>query len=148
MIGPKKAALRTKYSDETHFCFGVALFRSEGTRLELLEHTRKKEVLCSHCERLVKEEMRRAKALSGNYTPYAISQRPEGAVRLDNSTLKVASTSSKKKYPIAQIDTLDTSDLIAATNPPQGIVAKSFSGAKFKIPFFLPPTSHPSINHF
>ena len=66
---PKKVALHTKCSGEARFFFDTALDNDEGMRLSTLERTGKKQVLCSHFEKSVKEEAKREKALSGNCLP-------------------------------------------------------------------------------
>ena len=70
---PKKTLLLAKCSDEARLSFDAALVSSEGARLDLLELTVKKAVLLSHCEKLFKEEAKRAKTLAGNCLPWATS---------------------------------------------------------------------------
>ena len=61
--------------------------------------------------------------------------------------LKVSSAGKKKTRLPVQVDILTVTDLISATNAPQGFIVKSFNGVKSKLPSSLPPTAPPLIYH-
>ena len=85
-----------KVSDEVRFYFGFMLVNSEGATIQPFEHTSKKSVLRSQHEKLVKEELQRAKALAGDFPPWVVSQRPDSAVCLNDPVLKVVGEGNKK----------------------------------------------------
>ena len=54
-------------------------------RLDHFECSGKKVVLYLYCDKLVKEETKRSKYLSGNWPPWVTIQRPEGDALLNGS---------------------------------------------------------------
>ena len=96
-ITPEKNPFHVKCSDEVCFCFCATLFGGKYARLEPLECTSKKAVMCSLCEKLVKEYSKRAKELASNYPLLFASQRPKGATWLNDYAMKVAGSGNKKR---------------------------------------------------
>ena len=62
-----------KHSDEARFCFGVVLSSSKDAILGSFERTSEKELLYSHCEKLVEEEAKILKSLAVNCLPWIVS---------------------------------------------------------------------------
>ena len=136
-----------KYTDEVQFCFGIALVNDIGTRLEPFEYTGRKVVLHSTFEKLVKEEIKRVKSLTGNCPPWVVNQRPEGAIYLDDPVDKVKGIGNKKKEQLKKVGILTVADLVRTMQPPDGFTAKSFSTLKSKLPNNIPPTAPSPIDH-
>ena len=60
---------------------------------------------------------------------------------------KVKGVNKKKAELFVQAGILTVADLVAATEPPQGFAAKSFTTIKSNVLSYIPPTAPPSIDH-
>ena len=123
-LGKRKSVLHMKFTDEVHFCSGVALIDGEGTRLDPFECTSKKVVLHREWEKVRDTELKRVSELTGQRAPCYQNTQPAGSVHLNDpiTCLKGVGRAKEKKLQEAGIHAVK--DFLDYTIPPEGLTVR------------------------